>query len=254
MAATADRVLGVLELFSGDQAEWTVEEAAEALQLPVSTAYRYFRSLSKSELIVAYAAGRYVLGPAIIQLDRQLRLHDPFVTAAQPEMAKLAATIGGNAVVLLARLYHDKVICVHQEEVGKLNGISYQRGRPMPLDRGAASKVILANINAKSMRAISDFKPRKGGGEERLIDDELRVKLRQIRQQGFAVTEAEIDEGRRGIAVPVFRPDQSLEGSLSLVVEQARCDQASIIEALINARKSIEAILAIRATVLLTQD
>jgi DNA-binding IclR family transcriptional regulator len=116
MAATADRVLSVLELFSGDNSEWTVEEAAEALGLPVSTAYRYFRSLASSELIVAYSAGRYVLGPAIIQFDRQLRLHDPFITAAKPEMMKLAAMIGGDTVVLLARLYHNKVICVHQEE------------------------------------------------------------------------------------------------------------------------------------------
>ena len=38
MAATADRVLGVLELFSGQNSEWTVEDAAEALSLPVSTA------------------------------------------------------------------------------------------------------------------------------------------------------------------------------------------------------------------------
>lgn len=249
MAATADRVLGVLDLFSGDQAEWTVEEAAEALQLPVSTAYRYFRSLYKSELIVAYAAGRYVLGPAIIQLDRQLRLHDPFITAAQPEMMRLASIIGGDNVILLSRLYHDKVICVHQEQIGKLGGVSYQRGRPMPLDRGAASNVILANISSKVMRSLSGF-TQDGGGTGLSISPDLRAKLRQIRQQGFAVTEAEIDEGKRGIAVPVFRPDQSLEGSLSLVVPQSRNGQAAMIEALINARKSIEATLAIRASVL----
>lgn len=138
MGSTADRVLGVLELFSGDKPEWTVEEAAEALSLPVSTAYRYFRSLASSDLIVSYTAGRYVLGPAIIQLDRQLRLHDPFITAAKPEMINLASEVGGDTVVLLARLYLDKVICVHQEEIGQLPGdVSYQRGRPMPLDRGA---------------------------------------------------------------------------------------------------------------------
>ena len=243
MAATADRVLGVLDLFSGENSEWTVEGAAETLGLPVSTAYRYFRSLAASELIVTYTAGRYVLGPAIIQLDRQLRLHDPFITAAKPEMMKLASVIGGDTVVMLARLYHDKVICVHQEEAGQLRGgISYERGRPMPLDRGAASKVILANIGAKSTRELS-----KGG---LAIDADLRAKLRQIRQQGFSITEAEIDKGKRGIAVPVFRSDQSVEGSLSLVVEASRGDQAGMVEALINARKSIEATLAIRASTL----
>ena len=112
----------------------------------------------------------------------------------------------------------------------------------MPLDRGAASKVILANIGAKSTRELS-----KGG---LAIDADLRAKLRQIRQQGFSITEAEIDKGKRGIAVPVFRSDQSVEGSLSLVVEASRGDQAGMVEALINARKSIEATLAIRASTL----
>lgn len=245
MAATADRVLSVLELFSGDNSEWTVEEAAEALGLPVSTAYRYFRSLAHSEFIVAYSAGRYVLGPAIIQFDRQLRLHDPFITAAKPEMIKLASMIGGDTVILLARLYHNKVICVHQEEIGHITGVvSYERGRPMPLDRGAASKVILANIGSKAMRDLAK-------GEHGLaVDAELRAKLRQIRQQGFAITEAEIDTGKRGIGVPVFRPDQTIEGSLSLVVEASRGEQVAMVEALINARKSIEATLAIRASTL----
>lgn len=253
MVATADRVLGVLELFSGDQAEWTVEEAAQALGLPVSTAYRYFRSLSKSELIVAYVAGRYVLGPAIIQLDRQLRLNDPFITAAQPEMARLTDLIGGNAIVMLARLYHNKVICVHQEEVGTLSGVSYQRGRPMPLHRGAASKVILANISAKTMRALPGFAQDRASTEKQPMDPDLRTRLRQIRQQGFAVTEGEVDKGKIGIAVPIFRADQSLEGSLGLVMEQSRTDQAAPIEALINARKSIEATIAIRATLIATE-
>ncbi|MXO73028.1 IclR family transcriptional regulator [Alteraurantiacibacter buctensis] len=245
MAATADRVLGVLDLFSDDKSEWTVEDAAVAMGLPVSTTYRYFRSLANSELIVAYAAGRYVLGPGIIQLDRQLRLHDPFITAARPEMVRLANEVGGDTVVLLARLYHNKVICVHQEEVGHLKGdVSYQRGRPMPLDKGAASKVLLANISAKATRRLASPE----GGLD--IDGELRTSLRQIRQQGFAVTEGEIDPGKRGIAVPVFRPDQTLEGSLSLVVEASRTGSSDLIAALINTRKAIEATLAIRVSVL----
>jgi DNA-binding IclR family transcriptional regulator len=82
------------------------------------------------------------------------------------------------------------------------------------------------------------------------VDADLRAKLRQIRQQGFAITEAEIDAGKRGIGVPVFRPDQTVEGSLSLVVEASRGEQVAMVEALINARKSIEATLAIRASTL----
>ena len=81
---TSDRVLAVLNLFTLEQPEWTVEGAAGALNLAISTAYRYFRSLTKAGLLVAHTTGRYLLGPAIIQYDRQIRLHDPLITAAQP--------------------------------------------------------------------------------------------------------------------------------------------------------------------------
>lgn len=254
MAATADRVLGVLELFSGDQPEWTVEEAAETLGLPVSTAYRYFRSLATSELVVTSAAGRYVLGPAIIQLDRQLRLHDPLITAAQPEMVRLAAAIRGPVVILLARLYHAKVICVHQEAVGRLaSHVSYQRGRPMALDRGAPSKVILANLGLRAMRAVTQA-GEDGAGPDVTLTDDLRATLHQIRKQGFAVAEGEFDRGVRGFAVPVFRSNHSVEGSLSVVVDAKRGDQAEMVEALIGASKAIEATLAFRASGLLSPD
>jgi DNA-binding IclR family transcriptional regulator len=242
MAATADRVLSVLELFSGDNSEWTVEEAAEALGLPVSTAYRYFHRPSPvPELIVAYSAGRYVLGPAIIQFDRQLRLHDPFITAAKPEMMKLAAMIGGDTVVLLARLYHNKVICVHQKPA-----IS------------AALSAMSAAAPCRWTEVLRQVILYRGQGHPRSFKGEhgparwmpICGPLRQIRQQGFAITEAEIDAGKRGIGVPVFRPDQTVEGSLSLVVEASRGEQVAMVEALINARKSIEATLAIRASTL----
>jgi DNA-binding IclR family transcriptional regulator len=44
--------------------------AAGALNLAISTAYRYFRSLTQAGLLVPHTTGRYLLGPAIIQYDR----------------------------------------------------------------------------------------------------------------------------------------------------------------------------------------
>ena len=46
---TSDRLLSVLGLFTIERPEWTVEEAANELQLAASTTYRYFRSLSKEK-------------------------------------------------------------------------------------------------------------------------------------------------------------------------------------------------------------
>jgi DNA-binding IclR family transcriptional regulator len=217
--STSDRLLKVLGLFTAERPQWTVDGAAAELELAVSTAYRYFRSLSEAGLITTYANGRYVLGPAIIQYDRQLRLHDPLIGVSAPLMKQLAPILPANCLLLLCRLYGDQVMCVHQEYAEMPTfAVSFERGRPMPLSRGAASKVILANMPARFLRSFHARHAEEM--RERLGDTftQVRAKLREIRAQGVHVTQSELDTGMMGIAAPLFEPDGSVVGSISVVL------------------------------------
>lgn len=245
---TSDKVLGVLDLFLGERGDWTVEDAAATLGLSVTTTYRYFKSLVRSGLINAFVPGRYVLGPAVVQLDRQMRLHDPLLSVARPVMDRLAAEVGKQAAVILARLYHDGVMCVHEARGGAAGfAISYERGRLMPITRGASSKVILANLSPRMLRSLQEPKGDNAPAKVELSAAQ-REELRAIRSRGVAITEAELDVGMRGVAVPIFQPDRTVDGSLSLVVPQSRGATDKLIEQLIHARSEIEAGLAIRAS------
>lgn len=217
---TSDRVLGVLGLFTIEQPEWTVESAAAHLDLAVSTAYRYFRSLSKAGLLVAHATGRYVLGPAFIQYDRQIRLHDPLTTAAQPVMKRLTQELPPHTVVLLCRLFRDQVMCVHQEFAERPDfAVSYERGRPMPLFRGAASKAILAHMPLRAVKSVYDDNTAKFAQASLGKDwSAVKERLRALRNAGLSVTQAELDPGMSGIAVPVFEAQRIIIGSLSVVI------------------------------------
>src|SRR5213076_448054 len=98
-------------------------------------------------LIVAVSAGSYILGPSIIVLDRQMRLSDPLLNSAEDVKAHLARELPGPGMVLVCRLFRNSVMCVDSAGSGKLGFIvSYSRGRALPLNRGAASKVILAHL------------------------------------------------------------------------------------------------------------
>ena len=235
MTTTSDRVLGVMALFSGERWRWTVEQAAGELGLPTSTAYRYFKSLALAEVLSPQSGGYYTLGPAICALDRAMRLHDPFITAARDEMQRLAKE-WPDTIVLLTRLYKNTVMCVHREGEG-LRADGYERGRPMPLHRGAASKAILAHLTPRHLRNLA-----QADGEGGPVNpDALRDELRQIKIQGYSVTRGEIDASRIGISVPVFGGNQTLEGSLSFVLaSDRRNDEAAAIEALVRSRKLVE--------------
>ena len=218
--STSDKLLSVLALFSIEEAEWSVDEAAKRLGLPVSTTYRYFRSLTEAGLIVAFAAGRYVVGPAIVQLDRQTRLLDPLLKTATPKMQSLAQASNTPSIFLLCRLYRNQVMCVHQEHADRPEyAVSYERGRLMPLHRGASSKIILAYLPSRFVRTFySDHKEdleAVGLGKDW---KEVKSSLRSIRSAGICITYAELDANVIGIAAPIFDPEGGVIGSLALVL------------------------------------
>lgn len=218
--STSDKVLSILNLFSIERSEWTVEQAALAIGQPVSTTYRHFAVLANAGLIDSFRGGRYVLGPAAIQLDWLIRQTDPLLRAAQPAMKFLSGSIERPAVVLLCRYYRDQVMCIDQAIAGSpAFAPSYQRGRLMPLTRGAASKIILATLSDRAKKALQ---ARNG---EAFVEaglgstwPELRASLAAIRDAGYSATHGEIDEGVLGISAPVLIADGAPLGSISYVV------------------------------------
>jgi len=217
---TANRVLAVLNLFTVERPEWTVEEAAKEISASVSTAYRYFRDLSKVGLLDPSPSGKYVLGPAVIENDRKIRLTDPLIKVGRPAMERLVARSGSTGVALLCRIYRNRVMCVHQEaKVIPENTVGYERGRPMPIFRGASSKVIFANLSSRTARWLFDkYAAEIAEGGMGSDWETIKLNLRRIRRCGVHVTRGEVDSGRVGIAAPVFGPDRNVIGSITMAI------------------------------------
>lgn len=221
--ATADKVLSILGLFTIERPEWTVEEITTTLGLSGSTAYQYVRSLVDAGLLVSRRGGRYTIGPAVIELDRLMRRFDPLIHEAQAPLRAMVDALDGDAVGLLCRIYRLRVMCVDQF-VRRADSvpISYERGRPMPLARGAASKAILANLPTRILRRFYDGDPdavaQVGLGEDW---DTFALRMRRLRRAGVVVTSGELDAGMMGISAPVFDADKTVLGSIGLVVPAA---------------------------------
>jgi DNA-binding IclR family transcriptional regulator len=222
---STSKLMAILRLFTATQSEWTVEDGADALGMPASTAYRYFRELNEAGLIGSSAAGRYILGPAIMELDRQTRLQDPLIRAARPLMVELKERMGQDCVILLCRLYRQQVMCVHQEQVGNpAVGVSFERGLPLPLHRGAASKAILASMPARLAKAyqlVHALDMAAVGLGRNWV--ELKAQLRALRTARVCITRSEVDTGAVGFGAPVLGAEGEVVGSLGLVLPEASC-------------------------------
>ncbi|MBR9885258.1 MAG: IclR family transcriptional regulator [Oceanospirillales bacterium] len=213
--SSLERMLSVLDLFTEELPVWSVDGICDAMGYTRSTAYRYTKELADAGLLFQVEQGRYTLGARIIQWDRQLRLSDPLVRAAkllEPELNDSA-----DVAWLICGLFKEQVVCV--EQFGSLGRqVSYSRGTPRPLLKGATSKAILAFLpNRQLMQLFVHYSEEIKSANLGSNWDEFKKSLRGIRQKGYAVTKAEVDEGVFGIAAPIFNPDGKVIGSLSSV-------------------------------------
>lgn len=215
-----DRSLSVLKLFTLDRPVWTVEAISKTLAVSISTAYRYVLALEEAGLVTTASAGQYILGPAIIQLDRQLQLTDPLLQTSREVMERIATFAPDGSVVLLCRAFGDTVLCMHQVHAkGQHSVVSYERGKPMPMFRGATSRIILANQPLRRLRKFYDehaqaLQESGNGGDW----PTFRTNMSKLRKAGHAVSFGEVDQGRIGIATALLDEANAPIGSLSYVI------------------------------------
>lgn len=209
----------ILRAFSPDRAELSVTDLAEIVGTPSSTVYRTVKDLSREGLLARSREGYYRIGTAVLAYERVLRLTDPTVRLGQQLIADVVAQAGLPCRGLVCCLHGNQVMCVADAAAGAPDFTSsYERGRPMPLLRGASSKVILAMMPPRSLR-----KTLAGVDTDAELGDELRA----IRRSGFRISHEEVDLGLVGIGVPFKVDDPPAVGSLSLVIAAAASSAAT---------------------------
>lgn len=238
---TTSKVLQVLQLFRQGHQRLRAAEVMAHLGVSSATAYRYLAELETAGLIERSGLNEYVLGPTVIELDRQIRENDPLIAAASDIMKQLSDRTGG--VALLCRLHGHKVVCVHQV-VGRAapQEVSYARGRAMPLFLGATSKIILANLPANVLTEIAREHPQELR-RARLpsTPEDLAQAMAKLRAEKVCATAGEVDPEALGWAAAIHQ-GKLLLGSLSLVLSRAHppADPDRLADQLLRAALRIE--------------
>lgn len=210
------RVLRILASFSLDRPVLSVPWLVTELGASRASIYRDVQSLVEAGLLERVEGRGYALGARIVELDRQIRLADPLLAAAGELPQQLAAQTRGT--VLLCRLHARTVLCILEVAGADALAVSYERGRAMPLYRGATSKILLAHVPVGRLQQLidADEAALAQAGLPRTLPG-LQQVLAPLRAQGHAVTRAEVDREAVGLAVPLLDGGHLL-GSLSVVL------------------------------------
>lgn len=236
------RMFGVLDLL--EQRAHPLDADAICTELGYSrpTGYRYIAELVRAGLLMRVGGGTYGLGPRIIELDYAIRINDPVLAAATPVMQDLVAATGGDAT--LAANYGEHVVTTHHEAGPEELILSYSRGRPMPLVRGALSKCLLAWMPRMRQQRIytvhaKEIKTNGLGGDW----PGFRTTLARIRKDGFTVSIGELDPGLAAIAAPVRDESGDVLATVAVVVRVTRyalLDHAQLAALVMDGARRIE--------------
>ncbi len=214
------RMLAVLDMFTLDRFEWTVEELSEVMGYTTSSTYRYVRALGRAGLLTRMPGGTYIVGAKIIELETLVKRVDPVAKAAQPVLRDLARQTGCGC--LLSSVYGDHLINVaHAPGVEPVN-VAYARGEPLPWFRGAPGTAVLAFMSTSRARKLFEkFGPDKEDNASAWSNH--RSRLKAVRLAGFCVSYGELQTELVGFGVPVM-PEGEPIGSISLVCSRGRAD------------------------------
>lgn len=224
--STADRALDILLLFNENKLVWTGAEIADRIGVARSTGYRYMQSLVNTGFIEE-AVGGFRLGPRIFELARLARAGTSLTDIALPAMRSLVDTVGETA--LLTRRSGRFVVCLELVEASRAVRLSYERGHVLPINAGAAAEVLLAWAPPDEVASVLNAAPLERFTAKTLIDPgRLQARLAQIRKDGVAISQGELDEQILGVAAPIYNSRGDVTAAVSVAALASRVPRAAL--------------------------
>ena len=196
------RGLAVIRAFDTDHPALSLSEIAQRTDLPRAAARRFLLTLET--LGYVRSEGRqFLLTPKVLELGVSYLSALEFPDIALPHLERLADTLeesvsasvlDGDDIVYVARAAHRRIMSVRIEV-----------GTRFPAYATAMGRVLLAALPEDQWPEVTHELPAL---TPRTVTDpnKLHQALRDIRTQGWADVDGELELGLRSIAVPVTGP------------------------------------------------
>jgi DNA-binding IclR family transcriptional regulator len=185
-----ERALAILEAYRDGDGALSLAELAARTGLYKSTILRLIGSLERFGYLHRRDDGRYALGASLWRLGSIYRRAFDLAEQIRPELRKLVDTTGETASFYVRE--GDERVCLYRQNSPRPIRHHLEEGARLPLDRGAAGRVLLAFSAA--------------GGEP----------FETIRREQACVSLGERDPEIAAAAVPVLDRAGRLRGALAV--------------------------------------
>lgn len=216
-SSSVDRALAVLAELARHGNALTAAELRLKTGLSQSTLYRQIAALKRWGFVLE-VDGRYAPGPLSQQLALGFDLASHLVQHARADMLALAQQSQESVGLIVA--VNGQAVCIDMIESPQALRCSFEKGRSVPLQKGASAKCLLAHMPIGELAALTQ----RDGATEPALPTPVLAELPGIRKAGFAVSNGELDPGVWGVSAPLFKTPKRVVGALTLMAPSVRIE------------------------------
>jgi IclR family pca regulon transcriptional regulator len=200
--ASLARGLAVIRAFGHDAHAMTLTEVARRTGLSRATARRFLLTLSTLGYARSEDGKHFRLTPKVLDLGYAYLSSLDLIEVAQPAMEQVAAETQESCSV--AVLDGHDVVYVARVPTKRIMRVNLSVGTRLPAHATSLGRVLLADLPEAVLDAFLAEGPLARFTDRTVTDAaELKRRLAEVRRQGYAVVDQELEEGLRSISVPL---------------------------------------------------
>jgi IclR family transcriptional regulator, pca regulon regulatory protein len=209
------RGLLVIQSFTPQTPHMTISQLSVKTGLSRAAVRRCLYTLTKLGFAGAEDGSRYALRPRMLTLSNTYAASSSLSTSAQPILERMSAAHRESFSV--ATLDGDDIVYVARTQVTRLMSVDLHIGSRLPAYCTSMGRVLLAYQPVEQLEqylarvALIPHTTRTVSSVEK-----LRLALRNVRRNGYALVDQEYEVGLRSLAVPVYSPTGRVVATINL--------------------------------------
>jgi IclR family pca regulon transcriptional regulator len=209
------RGLIVIQAFTQQSPQMTISQLSIKTGLSRAAVRRCLYTLTKLGFAGAEDGSRYSLRPRMLTLSHTYTTSNTLSSAAQPILERMSAALRESFSV--ATLDGEDIVYIARTQVNRVMAVDLHIGSRLPAYCTSMGRVLLAYLPADQLEqyltkvVLTPHTTRTITSVEK-----LRLALRNVRRNGYALVDQEYEVGLRSLAVPVYSASGRVVATVNL--------------------------------------
>lgn len=214
------RGLAVVQAFSDSRKPQTIANISQKTGIPRAAVRRCLHTLRELGYVDA-ELNNFSLRPKVLTLGYSYLSSTPLTVSAQPYLNSISRTL--NESSSLAVLDDGEVLYVARAATSRVMSVALNTGSRLPAYCTSLGRVMLAHLPPAELDSyLAKTKLRAMTKNTVVSQKGLREILADVREDGYAVNDEELELGLRSIAVPVRGAAGTVVAALNVGAQAAR--------------------------------